>query len=75
MLGRECPFRGCGRMTAVMLMVLAVFVLILALLVNAQTRKFLYQLDAYAQCWPGKGYWLNDNNNDQVHPDGREGTD
>ncbi len=62
-------------MTAVMLMVLAVFVLILALLVNAQTRKMLYQLDAYAQCWPGKGYWLDDNSNDQEHPDGREGTD
>ena len=69
-------------------MVLAVFVLILALLVNIQTRRFLYELDAYAQCckfryeldayaqsWPGKGYWLDDDDDDQEHPDGREGTD
>ena len=63
-------------MAAVILLVLAVFVLILALLVNAQTRKFLYQLDAYAQCWPGKGYWLDDDDDDdQEQPDGREGTD
>ena len=63
-------------MAAVMLMVLAVFVLILALLVNAQTRKFLYEIDAYAQSWPGKGYWLDDDDDDdQEHPDGREGTD
>ncbi len=64
-------------MAAVILMVLAVFVLILALLVNAQTRKFLYEIDAYAQCWPGKGYRLDDDDddNDQEHPDGHEGTD
>ena len=41
-------------MTAVMLMVLAIFVLIMALLVNGQTRRMLYELDALAQCWPGK---------------------
>ncbi len=38
-------------MLQVILMVLSVFVLIMALLVNAQTRKYLWELDNLMQVW------------------------
>lgn len=38
-------------MLQVTLMVLSVFVLIMALLVNAQTRKYLWELDNLMQIW------------------------
>ena len=38
-------------MLQVTLMVLSVFVLIMALLVNAQTRKYLWELDNLMQVW------------------------